>query len=112
MTPVNLQLWDRMPRTESSAVAVNLIDVKPELSTDAPYVRLMRPDNLLRWDLTVPPGTIGDKALEIAYQFKLSTPGTWRSSTSAAAGWASRPSGAWAAWAAGCARGDPPGPGR
>ena len=70
-TPINLQLWDRMPRTESSAVAVNLIDVKPELSTDAPYVRLMRPDNLLRWDLTIPPGTVGDKALAIAYQFKL-----------------------------------------
>ncbi len=70
-TPVNLQLWDRMPWTESSAVAVNLIDVRPDLSADAPYVRLMRPDNLLRWDLTVPPGTIGDKALVVAYQFKL-----------------------------------------
>lgn len=70
-TPVNLQVWDRLPRPDSSAVAVNLADVKPELSGDPLYNRIMRPDNLLRWDLTVPPGTVGEKALAISYQFKL-----------------------------------------
>ena len=30
-----------------------------------------RPDNLLRWDLTVSPGQTGEKAVIVAYQFKL-----------------------------------------
>ena len=70
-TPVTLQVWDRLPRPESSAVAVSLTESKPELSSDALYNRIMRPDNLLRWDLTVPPGTVGEKALAMTYEFKL-----------------------------------------
>jgi hypothetical protein len=70
-TPVSLQVWDRLPRPDSTTVAVNLFDTKPELSGDPLYNRIMRPDNLLRWDLTVPPGTVGEKALAITYQFKL-----------------------------------------
>ena len=34
-------------------------------------MREERPDNLLRWDLTVEPGTTGEKAKELTYQFKL-----------------------------------------
>ncbi len=50
-TPVNLQVWDRLPRPQSSAAAVSLVEAKPELSGDPLYNRIMRPDNLLRWDL-------------------------------------------------------------
>ena len=28
-------------------------------------------DNLLRWDITVPPGTVGDKTLYLNYEFRL-----------------------------------------
>jgi uncharacterized protein (TIGR02231 family) len=69
--PANLQVWDRLPRAENSDVAVNLGETKPELSTDPLYVRNQRPDNLLRWDIVVPPGAVGDKAFPVIYQFKM-----------------------------------------
>ncbi len=70
-TPVTLQVWDRLPKPENETVAVNLVDSKPEPSTDPLYVRTGKADGLLRWDLDVPAGTIGDKALTIVYSFKL-----------------------------------------
>jgi len=70
-TPATLQVWDRLPRAESEAVAVSLEQSKPAPSTDPLYVRGARPENLLRWDLVVPPGTIGEQAMVISYQFKL-----------------------------------------
>jgi hypothetical protein len=68
---VKLQLWDRLPKADAEAVGVSLVKTSPELSTDPAYVREERPDNLLRWDLTVEPGTTGEKAKEVTYQFKL-----------------------------------------
>jgi hypothetical protein len=70
-TPVALQVWDRLPHPKSTDVAVNLASTSPDLSPDALYRRAQRPDNLLRWDLDVPPGTTGEKALTIHYQFQL-----------------------------------------
>jgi hypothetical protein len=32
---------------------------------------IQRPENLLRWDLTVQPGQTGEKSASLAYQFKL-----------------------------------------
>ncbi len=69
--PVTLQVWDRLPRAESSDVAVNLGETSPALSVDALYARNQRPDNLLRWDVSVPAGTVGEKVFPITYQFKL-----------------------------------------
>ena len=66
-----VQVWDRLPRAEAEAVAVSLVDPTPKLSADAGYLRAGRPDNLLRWDLNVEPGTSGEKAAAIDYQFKL-----------------------------------------
>jgi Domain of unknown function (DUF4139)/N-terminal domain of unknown function (DUF4140) len=68
---VKVQVWDRLPRAEAEAVAVSLVDPSPKLSDDAGYLRQSRPDNLLRWDLTVSPGQTGEKAVIVAYQFKL-----------------------------------------
>jgi hypothetical protein len=70
-TAVKLQLWDRLPKADAEAVGVSLAKTSPELSTDPAYVREERPDNLLRWDLTIEPGTTGEKAKEVLYQFKL-----------------------------------------
>ena len=70
-TPVKIHVWDRLPRTKSAEAAVSLVESKPEFSADSIYNRIMKPDNLLRWDLDVPAGTIGEKALTIIYQFKL-----------------------------------------
>jgi hypothetical protein len=70
-TPVKVQVWDRLPRAEADAVAVSLVEPSPKLSQDSTYQRVERPDNLLRWDLTVEPGMTGEKAATVAYQFKL-----------------------------------------
>jgi hypothetical protein len=69
--PVHVRVWDRLPRAEAEAVAVSLLDPAPKLSEDATYLRRERPQNLLRWDLTVGPGQNGEKAAAVAYQFKL-----------------------------------------
>jgi Domain of unknown function (DUF4139)/N-terminal domain of unknown function (DUF4140) len=69
--PVRMQVWDRLPRAEAEAVAVSLEEPKPKLSADPTYARKDRPENLLRWDLAVEPGTSGEKAATIDYQFKL-----------------------------------------
>ena len=68
---VKVQVWDRLPRAEAEAVAVSLVEPSPKLSDNAMYVRQERPENLLRWDLTVAPGQTDEKAATVAYQFKL-----------------------------------------
>jgi len=68
---VKLQLWDRLPKPQGEAVAVNLVKTSRELSTDAPYQRTARMDNLLRWDVDVPQGTVGDKTMYLNYEFRL-----------------------------------------
>ncbi len=69
--PVKVQVWDRLPRAEAEAVAVSLVEPAPKLSEDPTYLGRERPENLLRWDVTVAPGQTGEKAATIAYQFKL-----------------------------------------
>jgi uncharacterized protein (TIGR02231 family) len=70
-TPAKLQLWDRLPKADAEAVGVTLVKTSPELSNDAAFVRDEKPDNLLRWDLTIEAGMTGEKAKEVTYQFKL-----------------------------------------
>jgi uncharacterized protein (TIGR02231 family) len=69
--PVKLQVWDRLPQSETETVGVNLLKTAPELSTDGIYQREQRPSNLLRWDVNVEPTMSGEKALAINYEFKL-----------------------------------------
>jgi hypothetical protein len=70
-SPVKVQLWDRLPKPLGEAVAVNLVKTSTELSTDALYQRTARMDNLLRWDVEVPQGTVGDKTIYLNYEFRL-----------------------------------------
>jgi hypothetical protein len=69
--PVKVQLWDRLPTPEGESVVVNLVKTSTDLSTDAIYQRTAKNDNLLRWDLEVPQGTIGDKTMYLNYEFRL-----------------------------------------
>jgi hypothetical protein len=69
--PVKVQLWDRLPRPQGEAVAVNLVKTSAELSNDAMYQRTARMDNLLRWDVDVPSGTVGEKTMYLNYEFRL-----------------------------------------
>jgi len=69
--PVKIELWDRLPRPRGETVAVNLVKTSAELSTDALYQRTARMDNTLRWDMTIPQGTVGDKTIYVNYEFRL-----------------------------------------
>jgi hypothetical protein len=69
--PVKVELWDRLPKPQGEAVAVSLVKTLPELSTDAAYQRTAKMDNLLRWDVQLPQGTIGEKTLYLNYQLRL-----------------------------------------
>jgi uncharacterized protein (TIGR02231 family) len=69
--PIKVQLWDRLPKPQGEAVAVNLVKTSVELSSDAIYNRTARMDNMLRWDIDLPPGTAGDKTLYLTYQFRI-----------------------------------------
>jgi len=68
---IKLQVWDRLPHPETDAVSVSIQKTTPELSKDALYLREQRPNNLLRWDVSVDPGMNGEKAMSITYDFKL-----------------------------------------
>jgi uncharacterized protein (TIGR02231 family) len=68
---VRLQLWDRLPFSDTPAAAVTLIGHSRELSKDPFYVREEKPKNLLRWDLVVEPGMAGEKALSLTYEFRV-----------------------------------------
>lgn len=67
----NVQLWDRLPRAEAETVGITLVNALPSLSGDAAYLRVDRPQNLLRWDLVVEPGANGEKAVYVEYGFKM-----------------------------------------
>ena len=69
--PVQLQVWDRLPKGETESVGVILIKTAPELSKDAIYLRESRPSNLLRWDVEVPANCNGEKAVPITYEFRM-----------------------------------------
>jgi uncharacterized protein (TIGR02231 family) len=69
--PVQLQVWDRLPKAETEAVAVELAEPTPSLSIDPDYQRTDRPKNLLRWDLSVNPTANNTTTPTITYQFRL-----------------------------------------
>jgi hypothetical protein len=68
---VKVQLWDRLPKPKGEAVAVHLVKTTTNLSAEPAYQRTARTDNLLRWDLELPQGTIGEKTTYLTYEFRL-----------------------------------------
>ncbi len=69
--PVQVQVWDRLPKGENESVGVILAKTSPELCSDGLYLRESRPNNLLRWDVEVPANCNGEKALPITYEFRM-----------------------------------------
>jgi len=69
--PVQLQVWDRLPKGETESVGVILVKTTPELCKDGIYLRESRPNNLLRWDVEVPANVNGEKAFAINYEFRM-----------------------------------------
>jgi hypothetical protein len=69
--PVQLQVWDRLPKGETESVGVILVKATPDLCKDGIYLRESRPNNLLRWDVEVPANCNGEKAFPINYEFRM-----------------------------------------
>jgi len=69
--PAKVRLWDRTPQATDSAVTITLAGLEPVLSAEAQYVADEKPRGLLRWDLEVPAGSSGVKALEVKYQLRM-----------------------------------------
>ncbi|MBN1360121.1 MAG: DUF4139 domain-containing protein [Sedimentisphaerales bacterium] len=68
---VGLRLLDRLPYTDDSSIRIELDKVAPALSTDAEYLRSLRKKGVLRWDLTLEPNTIDDKATVVTYRYTM-----------------------------------------
>lgn len=71
-----LRLLERLPKVAAaggaSDIRVTLVSPGPDLSTDDDYLKTLKKDGILRWDLTVPPQSIGPTAAAtIEYKFRL-----------------------------------------
>ncbi|MEM6430253.1 MAG: mucoidy inhibitor MuiA family protein [Deinococcota bacterium] len=69
---VPLRLYDRLPISDDeAALNIELLDTSDPLSEDALYVRVERPEGLLRWDTTLEPNLAGSDALRVQYSYLL-----------------------------------------
>ena len=70
---VSIRVVDRMPIAgDESKIRVTLDDkVEDQLSEDSTYVKSLYPQGILRWDTEIDGRSMGDKAHEIDYSFKL-----------------------------------------
>lgn len=69
--PLKVRLTDRIPQAPNDQVTVSLGTLGQPLSTDPLYVEQERSRGLLRWDVDVPAGAVGAKAVTFTYQLKL-----------------------------------------
>lgn len=68
--PAQVRLLDRLPKVKESEIRLTLVDA-PGLSAQAADVQNQKKNGILRWDLTVPAGAMGDSAKALEYKFKL-----------------------------------------
>jgi hypothetical protein len=69
--PVKVRVWDRLPQPPNDQVQITLVNTTKDLSTDALYVEQEKPRGLLRWDIELPAGSTGAKAVAFPFGFRL-----------------------------------------
>ncbi len=69
--PAEVRLVDRMPTAKESEVKLSLVEPQWPLSTDSRYQRQDRKKGMLRWDVKVPPQSIGLKMFTLDYQMQM-----------------------------------------
>ncbi len=70
--PAVVRIYDRLPFCEDATdVRVTLAPLKDPLDEDPLYQRRERPKGVLRWQITVPAGTVREKARIIEYGFSV-----------------------------------------
>ncbi|MDG2423148.1 MAG: mucoidy inhibitor MuiA family protein [Phycisphaerales bacterium] len=62
-----VELWDRRPISRSEEIEVSVNNLSLPLSTNPQFVADDLPRGLMRWDVTVPASSIGDKAFKVSY---------------------------------------------
>jgi uncharacterized protein (TIGR02231 family) len=68
--PLTLRLKDRLPTTrQDKTLAIQLEEPEQKLSADGLYMRVERPQGILRWDLEVPADRHGSRAFDVHYRF-------------------------------------------
>ncbi|MGQ0628391.1 MAG: mucoidy inhibitor MuiA family protein [Phycisphaerales bacterium] len=67
----NVRMIDRLPMPKGNDIKLTLVSQSLGLSDDKDYLDTDRKKNLLRWDVSVPPGATGTKAQVIEYKFRL-----------------------------------------
>lgn len=70
--PAKVEILDRMPVSRNEQIEIELTGPSVPLSTDAEYLRDERPQGILRWDVTVPPGSTGAKTFPISWGVRTS----------------------------------------
>ncbi|MCH2132865.1 MAG: DUF4139 domain-containing protein [Phycisphaerales bacterium] len=68
---IKLELWDRRPISRSDEIEVSVSNLTRALSTNASYVADDLPKGLMRWDLTVPAQSTGDRVFKISYDLDI-----------------------------------------
>jgi hypothetical protein len=70
-TPVKLRLLERIPYTEDTSLEIRDFETNTPLSTDQEYVRTLKDEGILRWDLELAPNTVSNKARVITYGYTM-----------------------------------------
>jgi uncharacterized protein (TIGR02231 family) len=69
-TDTHVRLFDRMPHSDRAAdIRIKLGETSDPLSENKLYVRIERPKNILRWDVTVAAGSTGEDVRIVEYEF-------------------------------------------
>ena len=69
--PIAVRVLDRIPMPADGKIISSLTETPRPLSTDPLYERLEKPNNILRWDVDLPPEASDEKAVSIRYTFKV-----------------------------------------
>jgi hypothetical protein len=73
--PAPVRLLDLLPKVQAgqqaSDIRVTMVSMSEKLSDADEYVKTQKKDGLLRWDVVVPPQTVGSNAAGVEYKFRL-----------------------------------------
>ncbi len=69
--PVKLRLLERIPYTENEELEITGFETNVSLSTDKEYLRTEKDKGILRWDLTLKPATVEEKATIVTYSYSM-----------------------------------------
>lgn len=70
-TPAEVRLIDRIPTTNDPNVKITQVSATVDLSKDESYTPTDRKAGMLRWDLQVPAGTLGNKAVTVGHKYRI-----------------------------------------